>query len=128
MEEHFLRRDETLEEANRGGGAGLSRPTGFQPLESETARPLVFCRNVLQDTERIGISALGQEELGRLLEADDGDSENGEHKDERSRSVPDVAPSLVVVPSTISGILTGVIREKSPGKQSGNQLAQTCRK
>ena len=106
MQKHFLGRNETLVEAGRGIRPGLGRATSFQTLDGDTTRSVVFRRKVLQDSDRIGIFALGEQEFGSLLQPNDGNPENREHKDKGSRRVPDVAPPLIVGASTIAGILT----------------------
>lgn len=67
MQTHFLGRNDTLGEAGRGSRSGLGRATSFQTLDGEATRSVVFCRKVLQDSNRIGILALGEQELGGLL-------------------------------------------------------------
>lgn len=106
MQKHFLRRNEALGEAGCSSRPGLGRATSFQTLDGETTRSVVFCRKVLQDSNRIGIFALGEQELGGLLQPNDGNPENRENKDKGSRRVPDVAPPLIVGASTIGGVLT----------------------
>ena len=96
---------------------------------SQTTRAIVLVRNVLQSLDTLCISALANEELGRLFEADDGDASERHDEDKRAAGVPHVAPSLVVGFGTWccvwenGGIEAGEVWDEGPCEESGNELS-----
>lgn len=94
--------------------------TAFQSLKGKAARAVVLASNGLKNTNRICIFPFSNKELGRLLQPDDGDAQNRENKDKCTRSVPYVAPALVISSGTRRSIVTGVVRKEGPGKQTSN--------
>ena len=100
-------------------------------LKCETAGPIVLICDELQRLYTFCVSALAYQELGCLLELNDRDTENRHDEDERTGSVPYVAPALIVRlcarrSAGIDGwIGAAVVWDESPGEEACDKLADT---
>lgn len=96
--------------------------------DGETTRSIVFGGNEVEGFDALGVFTFADEEFGSLLETDDGDAENRHYKNQGSRSVPYVAPTLVVRLCTgarrgIEGwVCAAKIWKEGPGKKASYEL------
>lgn len=67
-------------------------------LDGQGAVSVVLKGEKLEGPDDLGVGAQGEEVLGCLEEADDGDAENGEDKHQSAAGEHDVAPAHVVLP------------------------------
>lgn len=89
---------------------------------------VILLSNKLQRLHDFLISAFADQELGRLLEADNGDSSDGHGKDQSTTGEPDVAPARIGVPVAWLASLrlrtsAGEVGEESPREETGDELA-----
>jgi len=105
---------------------------GGEFLDGEGAGSIVLLGNGLQDGDAFGVFALADEELGRLLQADDGYAQDAHDEDERARREPHVAPAHVVGARAgrrrgVHGwVDAGESGDEGPGEEAGDELADTC--
>lgn len=111
------------------GSARLDCSAGLQCFEGEGARAVVFLSNELQCFNAFGVAAFADEELGCFFEPDHGDAEDGHDEDEGARSVPDVAPALVVGfgagfgIGVCCGVLATKVGDEGPCKEACEELS-----
>lgn len=76
------------------GGADSS--AGLEGFYGEETRSIILGGHPLHGFDYLCVLALAEQVFGRLLQADDGDSEDGHDEYERATGVPNVSPAHVV--------------------------------
>lgn len=113
------------------GRAGGESSTAGECVEGQGAGAVVFCCDVLEHREGFGVAAFADEKFGGFFETDYEDTCHAHYEDECAGGVPDIAPALVVGLCAgsgigeVCGILAGVVWEKSPGEETGDELTDT---
>lgn len=113
-----------LEGATSVTGMASSRYSqGCQAFNGETTGALMFLGDSLQHGNHLLVLAFSDKELWRFFQSDHGDAQDRQDEDKCARSVPDIAPALVVVVGAAGRIGAGVVGHKGPREQACNQLS-----